>query len=52
MELHIHNIGGSWLTTLLIISTLIDLITFREGQQFVLTIQWLGGTVMVVIGSI
>ena len=47
-----HNICGCWLTTLLIVSTLIDQITFRQGQQFVLTSEWLGGTVMVPIVSI
>ena len=44
-----HNIGGCWLATLLIVSTLIDQITFHQGKQFVLTIKWLGGTVMVAI---
>ena len=47
-----HNIGGCWLTTLLIVSTLIDQITFYQGQKLVFTSQWLGGTVMVAIGSI
>ena len=40
------------MTTLLIVSALIDLITFRQGQQFVLTSKLLSDTVMVVIGSI
>ena len=47
-----HNIGGCWLAALLIVLTLIDQINFRQGQQFVLTSQWLGGTVMVAVGSI
>ena len=41
------NIGGCWLTTVLIVSALIDQITFCHGQQFVLKSQWLGGKVMV-----
>ena len=47
-----HNIGGRWLTNLLIVSTLIDQITFLQGQKNLLTIQWFGGTVMVDIVSI
>ena len=47
-----HNIGGGWLTNLLILSTLINPITFRQGQQLVLTSQLVGGTVMSMIESI
>ena len=46
------NIGGCWLTNLLIVSTVIDQMTFLQGQQFLLKSQWLDGTVVVAIGSI
>ena len=47
-----YNIGGGWLTTLLILSTLINPITFWQGQQLVLTSKLVGGTVMSMIESI